>query len=60
MINRAFKAVKRADCVVLLLDAVTGIVEQDRILADRISSEGRSCVIALNKWDLVPGKDDKT
>jgi len=60
MINRAFKAVKRADCVVLLLDAVTGIVEQDRILADRISSEGRSCVIALNKWDMVPNKDDKT
>ena len=60
MINRAFKAVKRAEVVVLLLDALDGIVEQDRILAQRIAEEGRSCVIALNKWDIVPDKDDKT
>ncbi len=60
MINRAFKAMKRADCVVLMLDAADGIVEQDRILAERIASEGRSCVIALNKWDLIPNKDDST
>ena len=37
MINRAFKAVKRAEVVVLLLDALDGIVEQDRILAQRIA-----------------------
>jgi GTP-binding protein len=60
MVNRAFKAVKRAEVVVLLLDAVDGIVEQDRILAERIAEEGRSCVIALNKWDIVPEKDEKT
>ena len=60
MVNRAFKAVKRAEVVVLLLDATDGIVEQDRILAERIATEGRSCVIALNKWDIVPEKDDKT
>ena len=41
-------------------DATDGIVEQDRILAERIAQEGRSCVIALNKWDIVPEKDDKT
>lgn len=58
--DRAFKAIRRADVVVLLLDAVDGIVEQDRILAEKISAEGRSCVIALNKWDAVPKKDDKT
>lgn len=60
MINRAFKAVKRSECVVLLLDAISGIVEQDRILASRIADEGKSCVIALNKWDVVPDKTDKT
>jgi GTPase len=43
-----------------MLDAVAGIVDQDRILAQRIADEGKSCVIALNKWDLVPNKDDKT
>lgn len=60
MVNRAFKAIKRSDIVVLILDAVDGIVDQDRILAERIHEEGRSCIIALNKWDLVPQKDDKT
>ena len=29
-------------------------------MAERIHEEGRSCIIALNKWDLVPQKDDKT
>ena len=58
--NRAFKAIKRAEVVILLLDAVEGIVEQDRVLAERIADEGRGCVIALNKWDIVEEKDDKT
>jgi len=60
MVNRAFKAIKRADVVVLLLDAVDGIVDQDRQLAEKIAEEGRACVICLNKWDAVPNKDDKT
>ena len=58
--SRAFKAIRRAEVVVLLLDATSGLVDQDRILAQRIADEGRSCVIALNKWDAVPQKDDKT
>mmetsp|Transcript_14156 Transcript_14156/g.14253 ORF Transcript_14156/g.14253 Transcript_14156/m.14253 type:complete len:303 (+) Transcript_14156:246-1154(+) len=60
MINRAFKAIQRADVVILMLDATDGIVEQDRVLAERIGSDGRACVICLNKWDIVPDKDDKT
>lgn len=43
-----------------MLDAVNGLVDQDRVLAQRISDEGRACVIALNKWDAVPEKDDKS
>lgn len=60
MVNRAFKAIRRSDVVILMLDAVSGIVEQDRILADRVAKEGRACIIALNKWDAVPDKDDKS
>ena len=60
MINRAFKAIRRAEVVVLMLSAVDGIVDQDRQLAERIAEEGRGCVIALNKWDVVDNKDDKT
>ena len=44
----------------LVLDATTGLVDQDRILAERIAADGRACVIALNKWDAVPDKDDRS
>lgn len=31
---------------------------QDRVLADRIQSDGRACVVVCNKWDLVEDKND--
>jgi GTP-binding protein len=52
MIKRAFKAIRRAEVVILMLDATAGIVDQDRLLAERIHEEGRSCVIALNKYNI--------
>ncbi len=58
-INRAFKAVRRADIVLLVLDAVDGVTEQDQKLAGRIMDEGRACVIVVNKWDVV-AKDSYT
>ncbi len=52
-INRAFKAIKRADVVLLVIDALDGVTEQDQKLAGRIEEEGRACVIVVNKWDAV-------
>jgi len=58
-INRAFKAIRRADVVLLVLDAVDGVTEQDQKLAGRIVEEGRACIIVVNKWDTVE-KDSYT
>lgn len=58
-INRAFKAIRRADVVLLVIDAVDGVTDQDQKLADRISEEGRACVIVVNKWDAIE-KDSST
>ncbi|EME31931.1 GTP-binding protein [Galdieria sulphuraria] len=58
MINRAFKAIRRADLVILVVDAVADIVEQDEKLAERIVQEGRGCIILMNKWDLVQKDED--
>lgn len=58
-INRAFKAIRRADVVLLVLDAIDGVTEQDQKLAGRIIEEGRACVIVVNKWDAVE-KDSYT
>jgi GTPase len=58
-INRAFKAIKRADVVLLVIDALDGVTEQDQKLAGRIEEEGRACVIVVNKWDAID-KDSYT
>ena len=58
-INRAFKAIRRADVVLLVIDALDGVTEQDQKLADRIIEEGRACIIVVNKWDAVE-KDSHT
>lgn len=58
-INRAFKAIRRADVVLLVIDAVDGVTEQDQKLAGIIEQEGRACVIVVNKWDAIE-KDSNT
>ncbi|MDM9379176.1 ribosome biogenesis GTPase Der [Chlorogloeopsis sp. ULAP01] len=58
-INRAFKAIRRADVVLLVIDALDGVTEQDQKLASRIIEEGRACVLVVNKWDAVE-KDSYT
>jgi len=52
----ALRAVRFAEVVVLLMDAQNRFEEQDLRIADLIEREGRALVIAVNKWDLVPGK----
>lgn len=58
-INRAFKAIRRADIVLLVIDALDGVTEQDQKLAGRIAEEGRAAIIVVNKWDAVE-KDSYT
>ncbi|WP_414565644.1 MULTISPECIES: ribosome biogenesis GTPase Der [unclassified Anabaena] len=58
-INRAFKAIRRADVVLLVIDALDGVTDQDQKLAGRIIDEGRACIIVVNKWDAVE-KDSYT
>ncbi|PLZ41554.1 ribosome biogenesis GTPase Der, partial [Fischerella thermalis WC542] len=58
-INRAFKAIRRADVVLLVIDAIDGVTEQDQKLAGRVIEEGRACVVVVNKWDAVD-KDSYT
>jgi len=58
-INRAFKAIKRADVVLFVIDVLDGVTEQDLKLAGRIIDEGKAAVIVVNKWDAVE-KDTHT
>ncbi len=53
----ALRAIRFADCVVVLIDASLPIERQDLALSDLVAREGRAVVLALNKWDLVEDKD---
>ncbi len=51
--SSSIEALKKAEMVVLAIDAVQGVQEQDLHIARLIEREGRACVIALTKWDAV-------
>jgi GTPase len=57
---RALKAISRADVAVLVIDAIEGLTAQDAHVAGYIVEEGRGLVIAVNKWDLLEEKTDRT
>jgi GTP-binding protein len=57
---RALHALSRADVAVLVIDAVEGLTSQDAHVAGYVIEEGKGLVIAVNKWDLVADKTDRT
>ncbi|MEL6928356.1 MAG: ribosome biogenesis GTPase Der [Cyanobacteria bacterium J06600_6] len=59
-INRAFKAIRRSDVVLFVIDVLDGVTEQDLKLAGRIIDEGRAVILVINKWDAVEDKDNST
>ena len=49
----ALAALRRAEVVLLLVDATTPLDKQDLTIANRAIDAGRALVVAANKWDLV-------
>ena len=52
-VKRAEDSIARCDIAVLVLDAETGITEQDKKIADKIVEERKACIVVVNKWDLM-------
>jgi len=50
---RSYMAVDRADVVIMMIDANTGVTEQDTKIAGFAHDEGKAVIIAVNKWDEV-------
>src|SRR3990170_9061534 len=55
-VSDALRAIRFADCVVVLIDASMEIERPDLALSDLVATEGRAVVLALSKWDLVEDK----
>ncbi|TCT25588.1 GTP-binding protein [Melghiribacillus thermohalophilus] len=56
---RALRAIERSDVVLVVIDAETGIIEQDKRIAGYAHEAGKAIVIVVNKWDAIE-VDDKT
>lgn len=56
---RAKMAIERSDVCVIMIDGTDGFTEQDSKVAGLALEEGKACIIAVNKWDVVE-KDGQT
>ncbi len=56
---RSLAAVRRADVVLIVVDAEQGLSEQDVKIAGYVHEEGKPSVLVVNKWDLIE-KDTNT
>lgn len=56
---RALSSIDRADVCMLMIDASEGVTEQDTKIAGYIHENGKACLVAVNKWDLIE-KNTKT
>ncbi len=56
---RAHMAVERADVCLIMIDAATGITEQDEKIAGIAHEAGKASIIVVNKWDSIE-KDNST
>ncbi len=55
-LHRAQRSVRRADVVLLFLDAVEPISKVDKQLAEYIFEQGKPAIFVVNKWDLARAK----
>jgi GTP-binding protein len=51
-------SIKFANTVILMLDSTIALEHQDLSIANYVIEEGRSLVIAVNKWDLIKLRRD--
>ncbi len=57
---RSIRAIENADVCVLMIDATRGIEAQDMNIFSLIQKNKKGLVVAVNKWDLVEDKDNKS
>jgi GTPase len=52
-VGRAIEVIRRAEVLVLVIDATEGITDQDARLARLVESNDRAMVLVCNKWDAA-------
>ena len=57
MVDRAQRAIERADCALVVVDGSEGLTDGDKRIAKLAHDAGKACVWAVNKWDEVEPPD---
>ena len=58
-VMRSIRSIENSDVCILMIDATRGIEAQDINIFQSIQKNNKSLVAVVNKWDLVPNKDQK-
>lgn len=56
---RSFRAIDRADVILLVIDAAERVTEQDLHVAGYIQQAFKGVIVIVNKWDLVTEQNTK-
>ncbi len=56
-IERTENAIRSSDVVIVVIDGKEGITKQDKKVLKVVTENFKPFVVAVNKWDLVVGKD---
>ena len=56
--SASLRAIRMSHVAVLLVDATEALEKQELTIANRVLTEGRALVVAVNKWDLVDNPDE--
>jgi len=59
-VDRAIRAVRNCDVVLMMIDAKQGITDQDKKIGNTVIDAGKAIVLLVNKWDLVESKTSTT
>ena len=54
---RAERSIRRADVVILLIDAPSDISQVDKNIGDYIKTQYKPCLLVVSKWDLAEDVD---
>ena len=57
MVDRATRAIERADCAMVIVDGHQGLTDGDKRVAKIAHDAGKACIFAINKWDLMEEPD---
>ncbi|MCH1429377.1 MAG: ribosome biogenesis GTPase Der [Chlamydiales bacterium] len=52
---RTERSIKQSHVCLFIVDATEGLSTQDKRILTTIEEEGKSCILLINKWDLVKG-----